>query len=221
MEWLYKRYVPTLSHSTGGLSLLSTAIYGYLEDIANIKVLCGQYEANTAIHDRGRTLQVYRLYERHADTARSIRDMTQSLPSWKESLFWETEYNKFEKLERDVTARMKKHEKLHPIATRGVSWERWPMLVHAYKFEPDPVMKVELVIPKCSSPLPELPVRDIVRALQCHSHLVPECVAKPLDPWTRHEAKFSTISEYLSRTMPDNLYATQCFQKSPSENVDA
>ncbi len=105
---------------------------------------------------------------------------------------------------------MEKHGKLHAILTTGIVWEGIPLIVHAYKFEPDPVMKVELVLPEIPEPLHELPLKMIATMLRCLDHIVPEFIATPLPPYVRHEAKFMTIKEYLLHTMPAGLYATSC-----------
>lgn len=110
---------------------------------------------------------------------------------------------------------MEKHNKQHPIITRGISWEGiLSVLIHAYKFEPDPVMKVELIVPTYENPVPELPLKVIAATLQCHEQLVPAYIAEALPMYNHHEAKFETLWEYLSRTMPKNLDATRCLPSS-------
>ena len=56
--------------------------------------------------------------------------------------------------------------------------------------------------------MPELPLRTLASVLLCHEFLVPAFVAIPLP--TPQEAASLTVSAYLKRTMPPNLYASQC-----------
>ncbi len=83
------------------------------------------------------------------------------------------------------------------------------MLIHAYKFEDDPICKVEIILPSYTTPSPELPIQLMASMLECHEFLVPSSIAEPLAPYTKHEAKFLTVPEFLRANMPRNLYATQ------------
>lgn len=194
--------------------MLSGALHMYFEEIESDAALCYKHGSTAAIHDRGNSLQIYRLFKRDEVTAQQIRDFTDALPTWEESLFFsrgETEKS-WMKMQRDVEARMPKRNQ-HPIITRGVSWEGLPILIHAYKFEPDPVMKVELVLGAYQSPVPKLSLRVVAAMLRCHEYIVPEYISTSLPPYEKHEAKFLTIAEYLTRSMPENLYATKCLQR--------
>src|SRR6185436_3493373 len=121
--------------------------------------------------------------------------------------------------EREVDNRMKKHKQLLPLVTRGVTWQGRPILIHAYKFEVDPVMKLELVVPEVQMDVPELPLRILSEVLQCHEYLLPSFIAPPRPPYERHETKFETISEYLKRTMPADSLASQCLSPVSGEGV--
>lgn len=195
--------------------MLATALCGYIQEIESDYAICARNASTAAVHDRGATLQVYKLFPRDSGVYGALRAASKRLLGWEELPYWKDEGDEWEKIQRSVTARMKKHKELLPIETRGVEWEGRPVLIHAYKFEPDPNLKVELLLPEVHSALPKLPLQKVAAALRCHELLVPQCIVEPLAPYERHEAKFSTITEYLSRTMPKDLYATKPLFSSP------
>ncbi len=199
-----------LSVAEDGLGLLSSAIYGYLEEIESCRSICKKHDKTAAVHTRGKTLQVYRLFQSEEITARQIRHATEELSDWKETPFWKSHQQVWEKTVKQIESRMAHHGKQHAIITRGVDWNGTPLIVHAYKFEPDSVMKVELVFPPCTIPAPDLPIQTMAAILQCHEYIVPGYIASPLPPYSKHEARFSTIMEYLLQVMPEGLYATSC-----------
>jgi len=81
-----------------------------------------------------------------------------------------------------------------------------------YKFEPDPILKVELVLQPNPLRPPELPLRLMASLLRCQDALLPEFIAKAQSPYSHHDIKFLTVREYLTKHMPENLYASQCLQ---------
>ncbi len=195
---------------TDGLSMLTQTYYAYLQEIHAAYLICKQHEKTAAIHNRGIELQVYSLYQRDAETAEAIRNNAALLPGWEESPYHKADGMKWETMKKQIDRRMAKHSKLHPIITRGVDFEDCPMLVHAYKFEPDPIMKIELVLPNYQCEVQPLPIHVVAVALQCLDFLVPSYVSKPLAPFDHHETKFSTILEYLRRVMPKDAAASLC-----------
>lgn len=202
-----------------GIYSLTGAILSYLQELHEQHALVERHEGLAAIHTtKSKQLEVYRMFDRNAETAEALRRAAESLPSWKETPYWKKESNKWEKLVRDIDARMARHSELHPIVTRGITWNNRPILIHAYKFEPDPRMKLELILPTIPSLLPQLSLRTLADALHCHDYLVPSYIAKPLPPYEGHDTNFQTLSEYLSQTMPKELYASQCF---PPPRVNA
>lgn len=174
-----------------------------------MRALCARH-SSAAIHTRGKSLQLYRIFESTSAVAKSLRRGTESLQGWEKSVHWKREKEALQKMEHEVIERMERHKELHAILTRGVAFEGRSILIHTYKFEPDPMLKVELIASPDPSP-EELPLQTIASLLRCHEFLVPESVAMAKPPYTRHEAQFLTIPEYLSQTMPRGLYATQCF----------
>ncbi len=209
----------TAEQSIDGLHSLAGAILSYLQEVQEQRAIVERHEGSAAIHTAGKELQVYRMFDRSADTAQALRRATESLSPWDQTPYWKQEGNKWEKITRDIEARMAKHSEQHPILTRGVAWHSRPMLIHAYKFETDPKMKVELILPTIPSPLPQLPLRSLAEALQCHEYLIPSYCAKALPPYEGHDANFLTLSEYLSQNMPKELYACQCFPPPRLDDV--
>ena len=201
--------VPASSH-IDGTEALAEGLYIFLKEVQGYRATCLKHEGTAAIHDAGKELQVYRMFKRDDAVARQLFRASEALPSWGESLYWSSDGDRWEKLQRDIMARMKKHKKQHPIITRGVSWEGLPVLIHAYKYEPDPFMKVELVMPAVTSVLPPLPLKTIADALRCHEFLIPDYMTVALPPYQGHATDFLTIREYLSSAMSPNLYNLYC-----------
>lgn len=208
----------TPGHGTDGFQPLMEALYSFYADIKCRADLCVAQEKHAAIHmTKSKMLQVYRLYESQHKTADYLRVAVDSLETWEQSALWDFEGGIWEKIERDVNARMRRHKKLQPVLTRGITWKGNPILVHAYKFEPDPIMKVELVTPDSRMSAPQFSLHAVSDALDCHNFILPEHVASPLAPYTRHEANFLTPVEYLTRTLPEDLYTACCFPSSRLE----
>jgi len=176
---------------------------------------CMKHNETAAIHTRGQELQVYRMFKSEGKTAAQIHEAVKTLPGWEESPYWVRHGEAWQKLKGEVEARVAGHSNQCHIACRGITWEHEPMLVHVYKFDGDKYLKVELIIPSYDGFLPVLPLRSITEALRCHEYLVPEFIAKPKPPYAGHEMRFISLSEYLSREMPPDLYASQCFPERP------
>lgn len=207
--------LPELLPTTNGLSDFAIAFLDYLDDREKDRALVAKHAETTAIHTKGKDLQLYRLFDATAEVADYIRIGAEKLPSWEQSIFANPDLPRWEKQMHQVNQRMAKHQKLLPIVTRGVTMGI-PILIHAYKFEPDPILKVELIAVPHRTPAPLLPLQTMAALLSCHEFLVPDGVAKALPPYTRHEAEFVMMWDYLSQTMPKGLYASQCL---PSNRV--
>lgn len=190
------------------LATAGNALNIYLRELEMQRALCAKHLSTAAVHDRGKELQIYRQFERREEVVASIRKFGDLLPSWESTLEWDTQSGYLNKVQKGIERRMEKHTKQHAVYTRGVSWEHRPVLIHAYKFEPDTRMKLEIVLPGVKRHVEELPVHRICSALRCHEYLIPEFVAAARPPYERHETKFLTLTEYLSQTMPKGLYAT-------------
>ncbi|MFA5800052.1 MAG: hypothetical protein WC840_03785 [Candidatus Peribacteraceae bacterium] len=193
------------------LQNLGEVLLGYLKDIDYQYALCHKHEKTTAIHRKGKELQVYRMYQSSGKLAEHLHKAVAKLPGWEESAYWEINNKSWEKIRKEVENRVEQHSSQFHVSCRGVLWESTPILVHAYKFDADKYLKIELILPEYKSPLQILPLKRITAAIECHEFLVPELIAKPKPPYAGHETDFLTLTEYLSRTMPPELYATRRF----------
>ena len=202
--------MPELLPLDDGLPDLANAWVDYLYDIEDARALCEKHSESAAVHNKGTAFQLYRLFPATAEVADFIRDGVKKLPTWEESTFAGLDLGKWEKLKNQILQRMAKHQELLPVVTQGISWGGDPILIHAYKFEPDPILKVELISPAYLTCAPELPIQTVAKLLSCHEFLVPDGIEDALPPYTRHETEFLTIWEYLSLTMPEGLYASRC-----------
>lgn len=198
------------AQDTNALDSFSEAAYSYLGEIDECLARCMKHSKTAAIHTRGTELQVYRMFQRDEATARQMHEATKSLPSWEESPYWRSQKDEWKRMAASVTRRMEKHSSQHPIITKGIVFNNVPMLIHAYKFEPDPTMKLELVLPEYPGSNEEMPLKRIATALECHERLVPPFVAPALPPYSHHETRFQTLGEYLTEKMPQSLYASGC-----------
>lgn len=199
-----------------GLNSLTEAIHSYLHDTDAHAALCEKHNTTAAVHTRGSSLQLYRLFKTDAVTAKQVHQASKELPDWSESIYWKkggTLAGLWEKQRRDVESHTTERNGLFPILTHGIAWEGLPVLIHAYKYETEPTMKLELIMGQYESPVPELSLHIILSLLRCHEFIVPEYIANALPPYERHETKFKTIGEYLTETMPKELYTTQCLQR--------
>lgn len=182
----------------------------YFDTLIEQMQRCAKNNAITAIHTDGSPLQVFRQFQSCPAVADSIRRNGGILPAWDEWSFWKIGEKELKKLERDVLNRMKRHSKQLPVYTRGVLWDWRPVLIHAYKFEPDPVLKLELIIPPAPKKL-QLPdalsLQVLSDAIELHDYLVSPMVAEPLPFYTRHDTNFITLFEHLEETMPRDTAA--------------
>ncbi len=182
--------------------------HDYLEEIDEDRALCAKHAETAAIHDmEGQNLELYRMFKATANAAEHLRTGAKHLPDWEESLFAKHNIEGWEKLRQQVTQRMEKHGKQHEVLTKGVAWEGRPVLIHAYKFEPDPRMKVELIVPPYGDPSPMLPIQTLAVLLRCHEFLLAPGIVAALPPYVGHDVKFMTLWEYLEAKMPKDEYA--------------
>jgi hypothetical protein len=202
-----------MAHSalaTDALNSFAHAAHLYLSETEEYRAQCMKHAKTAAIHTRGNELQVYRMFKRDEATARHMHEAAKSLPSWEESPHWKSQKDEWKRIATNVTKRMERHSEQHPIITKGIVINGVPMLIHAYKFEPDPTMKLELVLPEYPGSDAEMPLKRIATALEGHERLVPQFIASAIPPYSHHEARFLTLGEYLTDKMPSSLYATQC-----------
>lgn len=208
--------IEPVSSSSAFAPSFSWGISEYLGEILTFSEKCVKNNSTTAIHARSSSLEIYRQFPSTSEITESIRRNGDLLPGWNEWHFWKSGEKELTKLEREVVARMKRHGKQRAVYTRGVLWDWRPILIHAYKFEPDPRLKLELIIPTRPKKLQlpeELSLRVVSDILEVHDYLVPSIVKEPLPPYAGHETKFLTLSEFLDKTMPKDAIATQLCKK--------
>ncbi len=211
-------FVQSMQSDTDGINSLTGGLLSYLQEIQGQQKVIKHHADTAAIHNASKQLEVYRMFASSSAVAESLRKSAKALPSWDTNQYWKKEGSKWEKLKSEIEARMERHTKQHAVFTKDIAWNDRVILIHAYKFEPDSRMKIELVVPALPSPLPELPSKIIADVLTCHEYLVPEYIAKPLPFYKSHDANFQSLTEYLSHNMPPELYASQCFPP-PRVNV--
>lgn len=182
------------------------ALYSFVAEFGAQRELCVANREKTAIHAKGKDLQVYRMYSTDAEAISYLRGAAESLPPWDEAMLFDWEGDKWDVAKKQIDIRVQKHKKLQEVTSRGVCWKGNAVCIHAYKFEPDPMFKVELVMPSSQAKRPELALRTLADSLECHDFLLPEEVATAASPYARHEAAFMTIDEYLSRNLPPDMY---------------
>ena len=202
--------MPHQEHAIGFAEIVP-ALYHYLREIEEQYEICKKHLTDAAIHSKGKSLQIYRQFHRCPKTAKHLRKAADSLSVWEKSPLWKYEQENWIKLKKQVDERVKRHSKQHEVLSKGILWQERPILIHAYKFEPDSAMKIELVVPDISHYVDELPSAVVADVLQCHECLVPECVAEARAVYERHEAEFLTIKEYLAKAMSKGLYASRAF----------
>lgn len=198
-----------VEHEDSSLACVAKTLNIYVREVEAQRALCEKHWRTVAIHNKGNELQIYRQFERKEEIAASIRRFGDLLPGWEETLEWKSQSAYLSRIQKAVERRMEKHSKQHAVYTRGVAWEHRPILIHAYKFEPDPRMKLEIVLPNVQRHFDELPVHRVCSALRCHEYLIPDYIAASRPPYEGHDMEFLTLTEYLSKTMPKGLYATE------------
>lgn len=188
------------------LDALCRALGSFFEEFGAQRDLCIRNRNMTAIHAKGKELGVYRMYDRQEEAIKQLRDATAALPSWDDAALFDWEGNDWNKIKSEIDRRTHRHKKLETVVSRGVTWRGRPVCIHAYKFEVDPVFKVELEMLGTPAKRPEFALKTLADALECHEFLIPSEVCMPRSPYVKHEAAFLTIDEYLSRNLPSDMY---------------
>ncbi len=192
--------------ASDNLTSLCRALGSFLEELGTQRDICIRNRDIAAIHAKGKELGVYRMYGRDADVIQHLRDTTASLPSWEEANQFDWEGADWNKTKAEIDARTERHKRLETVVSRGVAWKGNPVCIHAYKFEAEPVFKVELEMLGAHAEKSEFALKTLAGALECHDFLLPPEICTPKPPYAKHETKFLTIDEYLSRNLPRDMY---------------
>ena len=191
-----------------GLAALTTALTLYFTEVDDAYRVCVQHEGTTAVSETRGCLCLSRLFQQTPQVLASVRQVSDSLPGWRASLFWSADGGHWTEIERES---LRDHPaQCGPAVTRGVSWNGRPVLVRVRPHGPDRLVALDLLLPPVSRDLPELPLRRVAAGLRCHAHFVPDRVAAAVS-LSALPRPGERVREYLTRATPPGLYASQCF----------
>jgi hypothetical protein len=165
------------SDATVSLAGISSALSAYLLEVQRDHVLCRQNEKKSAVHEKGKSLQIYRMYQAKAEIMDRVRFAAKSLRSWEKLPCWKHCGVRWDKSAAEVAARVEAHAYQNALLTQRVIWEQRPILIHAYKFEPDTHMKIELLPMKCLVHELDNPLKEMASVLRCHDY--PRSLVRP------------------------------------------
>src|SRR5947209_2072136 len=196
-----------------GLLSVSDALAGYLEEIDAYWTLCLQHEETTEASITEGALHLIRRFHWTAARASYAESAVERLQEWRRSPFWRTDGAAWRACEDAVRTGTSSPGEDSQSMIRGISWEGRPILACVSGRESDRLLRVELILLPVWREMPELPLRTVADGLRCHAFLLPKRIALPLPCSTSP----SSIRQLLSRAMPPNLYASQCFSLGSAE----
>jgi hypothetical protein len=189
---------------TDGLGDIAAALAAYLAELDVDRDVCRRHGQDAAARSAADGISVLRAFEAADAVVTALRAAVLALPGWKHSASWPTGKELGDHLMSD-----RKSAATRRVVLRGVAWEGWPVLVHAFMNAAGDRLAIALDSPAVPLDLGELPLRIVARALRCHEHLVPTALAVPLpfDPSGADGAL--PVAEFLQRTTPQSLAAGQ------------
>jgi hypothetical protein len=199
--------MPAREARSDALDVLTEAMVSYLDEVNDARAVCMRHERTASAYaDRG-IMHLIRTFPWAEEAADRVRDAAERLPRWGRSPL------------RDAGLGGRGCKKAdgrpagsgRPIFSRGVAFEGRPVLVCISRMDGGQVLGLELLLPRILLGLPELSLRQAASGLLCHEYLLAEAVAAALPAATLAEARFLPLLEYLRRTTPRSLYASQCF----------
>lgn len=180
-------------------ALLAEALRNYLREVDDWRRVCTRHEQSAIVRESETGLEITRRFADREVNGRLLLAALARLPTEKrlapKSLPFGGARGRLSSADESDDAR------------RSFRWQGRTVAVRS---GPDPadgaLLRVTLFVPPPVSDLPVLPLRVIAEALRCHEYLVPTGDAALAIP-----PQFSglTISAYLERAMPSNLYASQ------------
>lgn len=198
------------------LDLLSEAITSYLGEIDEYSKVCVRHERTTAVWATRHAIRLTKWWS-WSEAARNLCKAVEGLPGWDQSPLWDPRLTACIEQETTWSTTNERTEATFLVA-RGVTWEGRPMFVRASRDSREQLLEVNLVLPWIPCELPNgLPLRGVAVGLMCYDALVPESVANPLPVTMSHRPGACSIREYLTRTMPQNRYASKCFSLAGAE----
>ena len=199
------------------VATLATALGGYIDDIERDCRECLQEESVATVTDTGGNLRLSWAIPCKRATIAHLREVIDGLPGWKESHFWTSDRPRLEALEnRSWTGVMVSGPEA--VVRRGISWVGRPVLVEAIPITRGKQMVLELLLPAVYREWPELPLRPVADAVRCYRVLVPDDLVRALPRSSLPATGAESIGQFLTRTMPSNLYASQCFALRLEQN---
>lgn len=178
------------------LALCAEAILHYLEEVNRCWKVCRQHAQTAAVQDSDQYLVVFREFHHDDSVLEYLQGSSKQL----------------ECMEDDQQNKRRAEGASHVVMSRSIVWETLSLRVRASLHPAASLLRVDLIVPTHHGDLPQLPLRLLARALRCHDFLLPRCITAPL-PLGLDETPFS-IRRYLTRAMPQNLYASQCISPS-------
>lgn len=201
----------------GGLDALTAALSAYLDELNDCHAICLRHEAFVTVQETVHGVWVGRTFSWHETLVESLRSNVERLPGWEETPFWPTEGGCWTGLLRRLRTAAPGATGTRHLLLRGLGWRGRALLAHAQSFREATQIRVELLLPPLPVVFADLPLRTVSLALRCHEFLVPQSVATPLRPPPGAGEAVFTLSEYLTRAMPENLFASQCFSQPRAE----
>jgi len=191
-----------------GIAMLADALLRYFAELKSYRRVCRRHEGTVTVEKVGKGVRIVRTFSFQENAAACLRAGMEGLPGWEQTLFWGCEHKGWERLLRMRKAELQKRSGMHSVVVRGIAWEGRAILACGFA-SAEGILHVDLLLPPLPIELPRLPLRLIACALRCHEHLLPASVALPLQAYPRGQSL--TIAEFLRRTTPQNLLASQCF----------
>lgn len=200
---------------TDPVAVLVTALGGYLDDVEQDCRECARLEAVATVVATGADLSLsWRVPRTRALTTR-LRRSVGDLPGWRDSPFWASDRTRLEALDRQAWAGVATPRR-EDIVCRGISWHGRPVLIRATPAAEQ--VTVGLLLPGVYREWPELPLRRVADAARCYAAIVPHDLARPSPRSSPLAAGAETVGRYLTRAMPPDLYASQCFALHQEQN---
>lgn len=177
---------------TDALACVSAGLYAYLLEIDGYRAICSRHQGTAVIVARSEVLRVVRFFESRSGAVAHLTTALMQLSHWPEH--------------GPAAA-------IHPGRSFPVEgefvWENRQLGIRTRRLRAGLLVGVELTAPPWDGDLLELPLRRLANVLRCHEFLIPE-IKHPAAAPPAGEDGFLGIREYLKRTMPPNLVASQC-----------
>jgi hypothetical protein len=190
----------------GALDLLTEALTGYLDELDESRALCLRHEEATEVCTTPSGLHVTQHVPWNTAAASTVCSAGKAMAGWQQSVFWKTEGQSWAKREQDA----RRYVGRNLLLIRGVAWEGRPLLLCVSRQPKAGLLRVKVILLSLPVDLPELPVHQAASALRCLEHLLPrKAHSLPLSSLPKRGSL--GLREFLMRTTPQNLAASQCF----------